>query len=77
MFSSGWSLVLVARAADPLRVERRLGGRWLYTFSSPRCLVTFFLHSWCFVTALFTLATCPQLNCSVCLLSKTRSVQER
>jgi putative membrane protein len=53
----------------------RLAGRWLYTYSSRRCRVTFFLRSLRFVTAWSTPAICSRLDRSVCLLFKTRSAR--
>src|SRR5437879_9225170 len=58
------------------RVRRdRPGGPWLCTSSLPRCLVTFFPRSLCFVLDLSTPSICPPLSCSASLPFRTKNVQ--
>src|SRR5438270_10427071 len=59
----------------PRVLQGRLDGRGLSISSLPHCLVTFFPHSWCFVTGLFTRSTCPNLASSMYFPSQTRHAQ--
>ena len=78
VFSGGWPLVLEAHRPVVAECDEVASdGPWLCTSFSPRCLVTFFPHSSCSAIAKSTRAICPQLSCSVCLLSRIRNAQAR
>jgi len=79
IFSSGWPLVLVAPCCSPLRVERGLGGPWLYTSflaTLPCDLLSAFLAFCnrpvypCYLstTQLFSLSTLQDQECAGALM---------